>query len=505
VRRIAVYSRQSNQNDVQVEEHTRLCVERVKSQGDTVVGPFQDDGVSGFNRKTRPGYEAMLAAVAGGEADAIMAVRYDRLLRDPREGFRLTDIMDAAGISSLRFIEEADIDLSTAAGRSEVRKRADGATYYSDSLSEKVQGSKRRIARAGRWCGSPPYGYDTVNDHPSLRDGSNLVVNKAEADVVREIVAGLKAGATPHQLAMSLRSRGFTTGGGGPWTAKALRRAVLSPAIAGIAYLNGEELHAEDGTPVPVVWKPIISRDEYEVVKERLAPGSTDRHPEGVNLRHPLTGLLRCARVLTDGPRAGQPCGTLLNGATLKEEGRSRYTCSTERGGCGGVSVTAQFVEPIIVKLAVAALLAEKRQPVGGGVAADVHEAAAAELSAVARDRAKLNALAESDMFSKEELAPKFAALKKRETKAKATLRRPVAIAFDPRKVAATIQERWAAYQKGDRDAAELLHDEIAVVVDRIDVAAIKPGTRRNVFDPNRLTVRLKLDTLKAVVDRVKA
>lgn len=478
--RVAVYSRQSTPNDDQLEDHVRRCVERVERQDDTVVGPFKDDGISGYARKVRPGYEAMLAALAAGEADAIIAVRYDRLLRDPREGIRLSEVLDAADVTDLLFIEEADIDHGTAAGRSEVRKRADAATYYSDSLGEKVRGSKSRIAWDGRWCGAAPYGYDTVDDHPNRRDGVTLVENPAEADVIREALALVKAGDNVNKVAMKLRARGFTTGWGKSWTSKALRRALLSPAIAGLASLNGEVLRGDDGEPVPVQWQPIITSADHALLKERLAVGSVDRHPDGVNMRHPLAGILRCGL-----------CGTQMYGATLGarsgKPGKSRYTCSTERGGCGKISVTSAFVEPETVTWALTGLLAEGRAPVAEGVAADVHAAAAAELSSIAADRAALNGAAR--LLPKATVAAALADLKKRERAAKASLARPVAVAFDPRAVAETIKARWDAYQAGDRDSAELLHDEVALVIDRITVAPIKPGSRKNVFDPDRLTI----------------
>ncbi len=492
-RRVAVYSRQSTANDDQVDEHVRWCVETVERNGDVVVGPFTDDGISGFKRKVRPGYEAMLAAVAGGEVDAIIAVTYDRLLRDHREGTRFAETLERAGVTDVFLIKEADIDLTTADGRQVWRDRASAAEHYSDRLSEKITDSKRRIAQAGRWCGAAPYGYDAVNDHPDRRDGVNLVENPAEADVIREAVRSIKAGNTPHRVAVELRSRGLTTGWGKPWNSKALRRALLSPAIAGLASLNGELLD------VAVEWKPIISRADHELLKERLSPNHVDHHPDAANLRHPLAGYLRCGRILTDGPRKGQVCGAVMYGATLKD-GRSRYTCSTERGGCGSVSVSATHVEPDMVRYAMAVLLAEKRLPVGNGVDAEVHETAAAELSVIAQDRARLNALAESDMFTKAELAPKFTDLKRRERKAKASLAQPVSVSFDPKQVADQIKARWAKYQAGDRDAAKLLHDDIGHVVEWIDVAPIAPGARRNVFDPRRLTVVTKIDTFKTFV-----
>ena len=477
--RVAVYSRQSTPNDDQVEEHVRWCVERVERNGDTVVGPFTDDGISGFKRKVRPGYEAILAAVAAGEVDAIIAAMYDRLLRDHREGTRFADVLEAAGVMDVLLVKESDIDLRTADGRQVWRDRASAAEGYSDRLSGKVKDSKERIARAGRWCGAAPYGYDTVNDHPNRRDGVTLVENPTEAEAVREAFAMVKAGDNVNKVAMKLRARGFTTGWDRPWTSKALRRALLSPAIAGLASLNGEVLRGDDGEPLPVQWRPIITAVDHALLKERLAVGATDRHPDAVNLRHPLAGILRCG-----------VCGTQMYGATLGARsgnpGKSRYTCSTERGGCGGTSVTSGYVEPEAINSALTILLTTDTGPVVDGVAADVHAAAAAELSAIATDRAVLHGAAR--LLTKSAMTAALGDLKRRERTAKASLARPVATALDQRAVAETIQARWDAYQAGDRDAAELLHDEIALVLDSITVAPITPGSRKNVFDPGRLT-----------------
>jgi DNA invertase Pin-like site-specific DNA recombinase len=161
--RVAVYSRQSTPNDDQVEEHVRWCVERVERNGDTVVGPFRDDGISGFKRKVRPGYEAMLAGVAAGEVDAIIAAMYDRLLRDHREGTRFADLLEAAGVMDVLLVKESDIDLRTADGRQVWRDRASAAEGYSDRLSGKVKDSKERIARNGRLAR-----HGVVNDHGAV-------------------------------------------------------------------------------------------------------------------------------------------------------------------------------------------------------------------------------------------------------------------------------------------------------------------------------------------------
>lgn len=470
--RIAVYSRQSTPNDVQVAEHVRWCVEKIERQGDTVVGPFTDDGISGFKRKVRPGYERLLATVAAGEVDAVMAVTYDRLLRDPREGVRFAETLEKAGVTDVLFVDEGDIDLTTADGRKLFRDRASAATHYSDRLSEKVRDSKRRIAYDGRWCGGAPYGYEPVPPPAGRRIGSGLAINEAEAEVIREALAAIKSGSNAHQVAVALRSRGAVTGYGKPWTSKALRRVLLSPAIAGIASLNGEELH-----DVAVQWDPIISKADHALLVERLAPGNVERRPAGTNLRHPLSGLLFCGG-----------CGAHMYGASLKD-GRARYTCSSERQGCGKVSVAAAYIEMDTVTHAITRMLTEKRQPVASGVSPEVQEAAAAELAAIAQDRAKLNSLSESDIFTPRELAPKYKALQVRERKARAMLKRPVAIGYDVRKVATEMKARWDAFNAGDRDAAELLHEELALIIERIDISPIPKGARRNVFNPERVSI----------------
>ena len=136
-------------------------------------------------------------------------------------------------------------------------------------------------------------------------------------------------------------------------------------------------------------------------------------------------------------------------GARSGKPGKSRYTCSTERGGCGGTSVSSAYVEPEAINFALTTLPTTDAGPEADRVAAEVHAAAAAELSAIATDRAVLNGAAR--LLPKSAMTAALGDLKRRERAAKAALARPVATALAQRAVAETIQARWDAYRAGDR------------------------------------------------------
>ena len=76
------------------------CTLLAEKIGATVVNHFDDNDISAFNGKTRPGFEAMLDMLKRGEADAIIVWHPDRLYRSMKDLERLIDVVDTAGSRS---------------------------------------------------------------------------------------------------------------------------------------------------------------------------------------------------------------------------------------------------------------------------------------------------------------------------------------------------------------------------------------------------------------------
>src|SRR4051812_20328265 len=84
VMRAAIYARIS-ETDEQVDKVDRqraICREFAAKQGYKVVAEFEDDGISAFKRKVRPGYDRLLQGVEQRDFDVIVATFQNRLSRD---------------------------------------------------------------------------------------------------------------------------------------------------------------------------------------------------------------------------------------------------------------------------------------------------------------------------------------------------------------------------------------------------------------------------------------
>ncbi|MEX2274913.1 MAG: recombinase family protein [Actinomycetota bacterium] len=301
--RVAIYTRTSRAeggDETSIPVQLADCRERAESEGWDVVAEYVDAGISGWKRKTRPGYEAVYADAAEGRIDAVLVRDYERLLRSDIEGKRWLDLYDAQGFGRFVFADEADINLSRARDRKDWKDRVSAAVYYSDRLSEKVRRSKERARALGEYTGgvSEPYGYRRV-------DGA-LQVDPQEAGVIHDVVARIAAGVALNRITVDLNKMGTTTSKGARWRPVTMRRLLLSDHLLGArGYL------------------PILSDEEAAVVKARFAHEKRKvGRPAG--RRHPLGGLLRCGE-----------CGSNMTGAG------AAYRCTSSAGGCGRISIKA--------------------------------------------------------------------------------------------------------------------------------------------------------------------
>src|SRR5436190_2171264 len=87
--RVAVYARFSSdqQRDSSIDDQVRRCREHVEREGGAIDPAlvFADYAVSGASL-ARPGFEAMMSAVAGRQVDVIVTEDVSRITRDFADG-----------------------------------------------------------------------------------------------------------------------------------------------------------------------------------------------------------------------------------------------------------------------------------------------------------------------------------------------------------------------------------------------------------------------------------
>jgi DNA invertase Pin-like site-specific DNA recombinase len=184
--RLVGYVRQSVQNGGDsLEAQADAIREWAKTEGHTIVGLFEDDGISGTLDETeRQGLALALAAIEDGEADGIVAHRLDRLSRKLhlseaiysrvwRHGGRIFavdggEVVEADASDPMRVFVRQVLGATAELERNMIYARVQA-------------GRKRAAARQGYLGGAIPFGYRIGED------GRTLVEVPEEQALVKRI------------------------------------------------------------------------------------------------------------------------------------------------------------------------------------------------------------------------------------------------------------------------------------------------------------------------------
>jgi DNA invertase Pin-like site-specific DNA recombinase len=224
------------------------------------------------------------------------------------------------------------------------------------TLGDRVKAAMRRKAVKGEALGRPPYGYHV---------GSNrrLVIVAEEGSVVRYIFRlYLKDELGIRRIARRLNEEGIRTRRGGLWSMVTVRDILRNRAYVGT--------YSRFGVRVPASHAPLISREDFQQVQERLderRPSSANRHVSPFL----LSGLTYCGY-----------CGNKMIGVTRKQrwhrgDGTLRsaqyryYQCEsrTNRSLCDYHTRRAEDLENTVRQMVLDPVLARRRN--GNGTKED--------------------------------------------------------------------------------------------------------------------------------------
>lgn len=291
--RAAIYvriSRDAVGQGLGVKRQRADCEKLAKRLGWLVVEVYEENDTSA-SKGPRPVYERMMREVAAGRIDAVIVWDVDRLTRTPRE---LEDVIDHADRVGLKLASVGgDIDLGTEQGRMLARMKGTVARYEIEQSRRRLRAKHKELAEAGRYNGPRPFGYDVLGKGEAAR----LVINPAEAEVVREMVRRVLAGEALWSLTNELNARGVTTSRGGRWQTQPLRRALLRPLYAG---LREHQPRDQQGKPLGKAtlheagWAPVIDRETHERVVALLTDPKRRSNNRGTAIKYLLTSILRC-------------------------------------------------------------------------------------------------------------------------------------------------------------------------------------------------------------------
>jgi DNA invertase Pin-like site-specific DNA recombinase len=275
----------------------------------------------------RDGYQALLRAVAAGEATAIVVYDLSRLARNVRlmldlrhELERLQVPLLVANMPGARF--------DGAAGRYMFGQFCLANQFQRDLDSERMTRMQRQLFEDGRHRGHDPFGYRSLHDaNGNLVHPRALVLEPSEAAVVRRVWIEL-AEHSLAEVAELLNADGIPPRVGGVWT----RDAVKDILRRGRLYL-GFVVEKRGRDERPGRHEPILSEAEYQRTVAAIA-GRRRLGNKPAPFRHyVLRGLLFCS------------CGTRMRGEAHLQRGTERryYRCPTL--GCRARRSPAELVE----------------------------------------------------------------------------------------------------------------------------------------------------------------
>lgn len=456
--RAAIYARISSDQDgtaLGVNRQLEDCRKLAEAEGWAVAEEYVDNDVSAYSGRRRPAYEQMLDDLRAGHLDGVIVYHQDRLTRRPIELEHFVETVTAAGLSDVRFVAGANVDLANGDGLLVLRMMAAVAANESATKSRRILRKMDEVAADGRphGGGRRPFGFE--NDRVTHRPD--------EVEIIRTLTARFLAGESLRSLAQWLQDEGVKTVFGNPWRGPTVKGILVNPRNAGLRAHRGEVV-------AKAVWEPIISETDHRrvqaLVEKRTRTGA--RSPR----TYLLTGMLRCGR-----------CSHTLYSSRRGESRRNVCLRGPDHGGCGRLTVVVEPVEQLVAASVLYRLdTPELADTLAGRAAENEHAAALSET--LAADQHQMAELAE--MYAAREIG----------RSEWVTARKPIEtrVADAERRLARMTRSDALAGIVGNGDALRSQWSDLnltrqhAIVKAVLDHAVVAPAASRgSTFDPERV------------------
>ncbi|NWG38965.1 MAG: recombinase family protein [Hydrogenophilaceae bacterium] len=292
-KRCAVYCRVStderldqefNSIDAQKEAgHAYIASQRTEGWI-SVADDYDDPGYSGGSME-RPALRRLIADIEAGKIDIVVVYKIDRLTRSLADFSKMVEVFERNEVSFVSVTQQ--FNTTTPMGRLMLNVLLSFAQFEREVTGERIRDKIAAAKRKGMWMGGvPSIGYDVVN--------RQLVINEAEAAVVRRIFEEMLTIGSPTQIAANLTAEGITTKA---WTTQEgqtrsgtrIDKKYLHKLLRNRIYL-GELSHK--GNWYPGAHPPIIEQALWDKVHAVLAKGGHARSVE-TKIRSRTDALLR--------------------------------------------------------------------------------------------------------------------------------------------------------------------------------------------------------------------
>jgi len=234
--RVAAYCRvstdteeQASSYEVQIEHYTNYINANPEW---TLAGIFADEGISGTNTKKRVEFNRMIGKCMAGEIDMVITKSISRFARNTLDCLKYIRQLKDKNIPV--FFEKENINTMDSKGEILLTIMASLAQQESLSLSQNV-----KMGFAFRFQN----GEMQINHNRFLGytkdENKQLVIDPAEAEIVKRIYREYLEGASLHQIGHGLEADGILTAAGKPkWRAETIRKILKNEKYIGDALLQ---------------------------------------------------------------------------------------------------------------------------------------------------------------------------------------------------------------------------------------------------------------------------
>lgn len=366
----AIYARFSSQlqKDSSIEDQVRICAERAEREGWQVTEVFSDYAISGAVRD-RPGLNALIAHIAAGKAEQVLAEAIDRISRDQEDLAAIHKRIAFAG-ARIVTLSEGTID------ELQIGFKGTMASLFRKDLADKIRRGQRGRVAAGRVPGNVVYGYRKVHrlDARGEPERGLREIDQDQAAIVRRIYAEYLEGESPLAIARRLNAEGVPSPSGRKWNVSAINGdtvrgngVLCNPIYVGELVYNRTTMvrDPESRKRVPRANPPdqwqvepvpqlaIVSRDQWEAVRARKAEWKDWGFARQRRPRKLLSGLVTCGEcggnmIVIGAGKWG--CGAARKEGTCTNR-RTMDNAPLERRVLGGIE--RELLSPERVALAV--------------------------------------------------------------------------------------------------------------------------------------------------------
>ena len=227
IKRVAIYSRKSRPDETEDALQRQLQIltnMAIKNGWEWEV--FWEIGSSmSIDERERPELNKLLRKVQAYEYDGILVTDADRLSRDMEHSAYIKKMFANYGVKLITTTKVYDYNVQEDDLMSDMMSVLAKQEYV--NTKKRLLRGKKASAKEGKWQGKPPLGYKLD------RDTKKLVIDEAEASIVREIFELYIGGASGNEIARKFDFEGILTPMGGRYTHSRIGRILRNEVYKG--------------------------------------------------------------------------------------------------------------------------------------------------------------------------------------------------------------------------------------------------------------------------------